>query len=428
MRVAAAALGVAVGVALTSGIAAAAVVVPPGFVATTFTSGTSTLNNPDDIARLDGITYIGWQNGVGSKGEAGPAGITTSTLIAYNDGGKPLASWRVTGRLDGFAADPVNHLIYATVNEDGSSSFYLINPYAAPASAQVTHLSYNDPSGLITGGTDSVSVDPYGNIYISNSNPSAAGATAVLEATLDVAGGKVNLAKTFADNLKGVVNGNKGGTESLALTDPDSNTLVPTASPRFANDFMLDSQGDGQLVFAPIGFNSTTPASAITELTLSAPGTTGGVQVDDVRWAREDGGTVYVVDQGANTVYKITGPFIAGQAFAAEPTETPAVGDQGDVLNLNLSNGVLTPFAVGFNSPKGILYVSPLDDSALPFPTGPQGSQGNPGSQGPQGPRGERGPRGPRGRPGGSSHHKKKKKKKHHKKHNRREHSRRHRR
>lgn len=363
-------------------VATAAVSVPPGFTVSTFASGSGPLNNPDDIARLDGNTYVGYQNGVSATGGAGPGGILTSTVIEYNDAGQVVNQWMPTGRIDGMAADPLNHLVYLTSNEDANSSFYIINPTAAAAS-QLQHLTYNDPQHVLSGaatssggGTDAVSVDPFGDVYISVSNPGVAGATAVAQAQIGTPSGEVTLSPTFADNLAGVRNGNGGGSETLALTDPDSNSIVPAASPLYANEFMLDSQGDGQLIFAPFGFSSATGASSLTELTLSGTGGTSNPQVDDVRWASSDGGVLYVIDQGGNAIDKISGPFEAGQVFAAQPADGAGEPYQGDVVTINLSNGVEMPFATGFGSPKGLLYVSPLDDSALPFPTGPTGPTG----------------------------------------------------
>ena len=379
--------------ALASSQASAGVTAPPGFTLAPFAAGSGALNNPDDIVRLDGNIYVAFQNGVGSQGEPGPGGITTSTIVEYSDSGAKLNEWQPTGRIDGMGADPLNHVIYATANEDASSSFYVVNPYAAPAS-QLRHLTYNDPTGAISGGTDAVSVDPYGNIYISASNSSAPSSNAVLRAVVDSPSvGEVTVSKTFADNLGGVSNANNpGSTTTLALTDPDSNTIVPAASPRFANDFLLVSQADGQLIFATLPLGTPTAPSTLTQLTVTAAGatsTTPNPTLDDVRFARSDGGVLYVVDQGANAIYKVSGPFQAGQAFAAQPTDPSNPLFQGDVLNVNLENGILTPFLSGLNSPKGLLYVSPWDDSALPGPVGPTGPQGAPGPQGPTGPSGD---------------------------------------
>jgi hypothetical protein len=365
----AAAVCVAGALVASAGSASAAVSVPSHFTVTQFASGSGATNKPDDIVRLDGDVFIAYQNGVSSTGEPGPGGITTSTVIEYDESGNVINQWTPTGRVDGLGADPFRHLIYATANEDGNSSFYVIDP-SAPVASQLRHFSYSDPSGAISGGTDAVSVDPCGNIYISASNPAAANSNAVVRAVVGSPGAdEVALSKTFADNAAGAGNGNGGGPVTLALTDPDSNTIVPAASPRFANTFMLDSQGDGQLVFAPFGLSGSTPASALTQLTLSVPGAATHPVVDDVRWASADGGVLYVVDQGANIVYKITGPFRAGQAFASQPTDPSNPPLESDVVKVNLRNGTESAFATGFNSPKGLLYVSPSDASAGSFPT-----------------------------------------------------------
>lgn len=376
------------------GSAFASVTVAPGFSVSQFAAGSGATNKPDDIVRLDGKIFVDFQNGIGPHGEPGPGGITTSTVIEYDGAGNVINQWTPTGRIDGLGADPFKHLIYATANEDGNSSFYVIDPNAVAAS-QMRHLVYSDPTGAISGGTDAVSVDPYGNVYISASNPAGAGSNAVARATIDSPTvGQVAVTKTFADNLAGVTNGNGGGPATLALTDPDSNAIVPSTSPRFGNSFMLDSQGDGQLVFAPLGFSASTPASAFTQLTLSAPNQTTHPVLDDVRWASEDGGQLFVVDQGSGAIYRITGPFQAGQSFGSQPTDPSNPPLQSDVVNVDLENGTESAFATGFNSPKGLLYVSP---SSLPFPTGPTGPQGSPGLRGAPGPQGTPGPQGATG-------------------------------
>jgi len=74
---------------------------------------------------------------------------------------------------------------------------------------------------------------------------------------------------------------------------------VPSSSPRFAHELMLDSQADSQLVFAN---DPGTPEQSLTVLNL------GGLQVDDVRWAYTGGGDLYVVDQKADQIWLISGP------------------------------------------------------------------------------------------------------------------------
>jgi hypothetical protein len=45
----------------------------------------------------------------------------------------------------------------------------------------------------------------------------------------------------------------EGQAVQLALTDPDSNEVVPAGAPRFAGDFMLTSQGDEEQIFVQPG-------------------------------------------------------------------------------------------------------------------------------------------------------------------------------
>jgi hypothetical protein len=46
------------------------------------------------------------------------------------------------------------------------------------------------------------------------------------------------------------VNGPQAGHDvTLALTDPDSNEVVPSVSPEFKGDFLLTSQGDEEQVY-----------------------------------------------------------------------------------------------------------------------------------------------------------------------------------
>jgi hypothetical protein len=199
--------------------------------------------------------FVGWQNGVGTKGEPNPVtGQSASTLVEYGPTGQMLNSWSLTGKIDGLGADPLHHRVIATVNEDGNSSLYTITP-GAPAPQQVRHYAYvpapdsGTSGGVLTGGgTDAVTVYD-GQIYLSASNPTPANATALFQVYLNRRAGKASLAPTFADNAT-ARDAITGARVTLALTDPDSNANVPPASPRFAGQLVLAAQGDQQLVFA----------------------------------------------------------------------------------------------------------------------------------------------------------------------------------
>jgi hypothetical protein len=154
----------------------------------------------------------------------------------------------------------------------------------------------------------------------------------------------------FSDNASAIAaNGaNAGQSVTLVLTDPDSNTLVPAAAPRFKGDFMLDGQGDMQLVFAPDHANKP-----LQVLTVNTP-------VDDTAFATLQKRTLWVTDPTANTLYSVTGHFKAGQALSAV---TPDVG-RSYLATLNLKEGSLTPITqLAAISPKGLLFTGPSQDS-----------------------------------------------------------------
>jgi hypothetical protein len=345
--------------AAASAPAAAAPSAPAGFAVTTFASAPGTApatSGPDDVATLEGNVFVAWQNGVGTKGEANPhTGQTAGTLVEYDRAGNTLQSWSLAGKIDGLGGDPERHRLIATVNEDGNSSLYTIAP-RAPASSQVRHYAYSPApdsgatGGVLTGGgTDAVVVDD-GRIFLSASNPTSPSATAMFRVRLHQGTGVASLTPTFADNTT-ASDAVSDQPVSLALTDPDSNALVPLASPRFGGQVALDGQGDQQLVFArrPQGL-----APRLTRLALTHTGASAGV--DDVRWTSGSSGTLIVVDNGAGTVYAVAGPFAPGEAFAS--LDTVGTAEQNtEVDTLDLSSGQLTPFLTGLTKTKGLLWL-----------------------------------------------------------------------
>jgi hypothetical protein len=239
--------------------ASAAPTVSSGFTVQPFATATAGANaptaisGPDDITYLDGHIFVGWQNGVGTKGEPGPNG-PDSTLVEYSRSGSALNSWQPTGKIDGLGANPSTDQVIATVNEDGNSSLATVNPDRGFA-GRVTHYTYSpapdstSSGGVFTGGgTDGVSVYR-GEIVLGASNPAPPNATAAFRVRLDRRTHIARLGPAFADNAP-ARNALTGKKVTLALTDPDSNAVVPGSSSRFAGDFVLDSQADQQLVFA----------------------------------------------------------------------------------------------------------------------------------------------------------------------------------
>jgi hypothetical protein len=317
-------------------------------------AATESLSQPDDIATAGGNLYVGFQNGVGSQGEVSPSGNLDSTLVEFSPAGSVVKQWDVTGKIDGMGADPATGRVFATVDEDSKSSLYVVS------AGTVTHYTYTPSSLPHMGGTDAVAV-LNGKILISASAPGTAGkakasAPAVFAVTLNAGAKTAAAAPFFADNATatGVDAPNAGKKVTLALTDPDSNLVVPSSSPQFAGDFMLNSQGDQELIF------SGASGQNLHVLRIPTP-------VDDTAWATSASGTLFVTDSSANTVDAVTGSFTPGTAYTAvtpcnansAPTNCPAPGYPANSLGtINLTTGALSSVTViGPLTPKGMIFV-----------------------------------------------------------------------
>jgi hypothetical protein len=346
--------------AATAATASALPQAPGAFTVKVFAGAPShTASGPDDIAMLNGHVFVAWQNGIGPTGKpAANNKPTASLLVEYGQSGKVVASWPVTGKVDGIAGDPARNAIVATVNEDGNTSLYTVKLGGAK-SKQVVHYTYlpaPDSPGKSPvhtgGGTDAVSI--LGNkILITASAPTHPGRTAAFRAVLSTVKGKpvARLSSTFSDSAHATdaVTGNR---VQLHLTDPDSSTIVPAAADVFGGEFMVSSQANDELVFAHgIGSGHTT----LNRLQLTHGANAAKASVDDVRWAPVDGSKLYVVDSAANRIYRVTGPFTAGEALASMDT----VGGKSlstQVATLNDGSGELDPFITGLKAAKGLLF------------------------------------------------------------------------
>jgi hypothetical protein len=303
---------------------------------------------------LGGNLYVGFQNGVGSQGEVSISGNLDSTLVEFTPAGSVVKQWDVTGKIDGMGADPGTGQILATVNEDSKSSLYVLS------GGSLAHYTYTPAALPNLGGTDAIAVDQ-GKILISASAPGTDGkapasAPAVFAVTLNAGSNTAAVAPFFADNATATgADGTKAGQKvTLALTDPDSNGVVPSSSSKFAGDFMLNSQGDDELIF------SDASGQNLQVLKLSN-------SVDDIAWATSATGTLYATDSGANTVDAITGAFTPGTAYTAvtpcnansAPSTCPGPGYPANSLGaINLTTGAIGNVTViGPVAPKGMVFV-----------------------------------------------------------------------
>jgi hypothetical protein len=329
---------------------------------------TEHLTLPDDITTLGGLLYTAFQNGVGPQGQASTDGNLDSTIVAFTRSGRAVHQWDVRGKCDGLTADPWTGTVIATVNEDANSSLYAIHPKARRGS-QVQHYAYNEPLPH-KGGTDAISVYR-GRLLISASAPGTTGAAApnasypaVYTVSLDARTHVATVRSLFGDEAKATVanSGTSAGkTVSLALTDPDSNEIVPWAAPRFRGDFMLTSQGDQEQIYVR---DAGTRRQSLSLLSLSQ-------SVDDTAWAASGHGRLYATDNGRDTVDVVTGPFRPGTAFVAvtpcgsnsAPATCPAppAFPANYLGTLNMSTGHISAVTTSGAAlqPQGMIFVSP---------------------------------------------------------------------
>jgi hypothetical protein len=311
------------------------------------------LTGPDDLSQLGRSLFVGFQNGVGAQGEPSTSGNLDSTIVEFTLTGREVHQWDVKGKVDGLTADPFTGKVIATVNEDGNSSLYTLTP-----SGHITHYTYNKPLPH-KGGTDAISIYK-GWILIAASAPGTGGtpapnAPAVYVVTLNSHTKIADVRGLYSiTSVAKAVNGpHAGKLVHLALTDPDSTTVVPRQSLRFGGDFMLNSQGDQQLIFDhQVGWHQD-----LQVLNLSA-------SVDDTAWATSRSGALYTTDSSADTLDVIYGHLTPGTAYTAvTPCNANSAPPTCSVPNylgtVNLKTGAVTkvPLTGAAVQPKGLIFV-----------------------------------------------------------------------
>ncbi len=321
------------------------------------------LSKPDDISQSGQDLFVGFQNGVGPQGEASSDGNLDSTIVEFNHSGHVLGQWDVVGKADGVTAYPGVGVL-ATVNEDAHSALYLMRT-GVPAMSAVTRYTYNEPLPH-KGGTDAISIDN-GKIFISASAPGTTGSAApkatypaVYSVQLMTSSKTAKVTPLFFDESAATRANGASGSVKLALTDPDSNEIVPATAPRFGGDFMLTSQGDKEQIFV------SAPGTAHQKLSVLAL----TQSVDDTAWPASSSGSLYATDSTNNAVDVITGPFSSAAPVLVatpcgangSPSTCPAPKYPANYLATeNPTTGVVTQVAVSgtaFTPEGGLAFVA----------------------------------------------------------------------
>jgi hypothetical protein len=122
-------------------------------------------------------------------------------------------------------------------------------------------------------------------------------------------------------------------------------------------DLVLVDQSGMELVFL---HNPCTAQQTVTRVPV-------GTALDDTVWATAAQGRLFVVDGAQNAVYTLRSNFTPGTVFTEMPSDSTIKSAVGTV---DLSTGFVTPIAVGFGSPTGLLFV-PDNMPPLAAPSAP---------------------------------------------------------
>lgn len=302
----------------------------PGYRVRIFTQGNSRLFNPDPIVEQNGFIFVAYQNNTTPTGGGGD-----STIVEYTEAGAVVRMARVHGRCDGMRYNPYDGRMWMTVNEDANSSLYTWNYNAG----RLTHYQFSAaPHG---GGYDDLTF-ANGMAFVAASNPTLNGQGKNTHGAVDsvtLSGGIAKISPVLLGNAT-ARDIPTGKTVRLNLTDPDSLTVAPNG------DVVLVSQADTEIVFLR---NAGMQNQKVSRVLV-------GTQLDDVAYARQSQGSLYIVDAGTNTVYRATGPIVGGTLFAAVPSDS---GVNSFVGTVDTTNGTVTPVIIGFSDPTGLAYAAP---------------------------------------------------------------------
>jgi len=311
------------------------------YQSTVFVQGTSAATKPDSIVVAKGHVYVGYQNTTAADGSDG--GL--STIIDYSAvTGAQLNQWSVRGRCDGLRLNPYTNLLWASVNEDGNSSLFTINPTSGAT------MQYQWSSAIHGGGYDDIAFTN-GMAFAVASAPNLDPVTGI---NVFPAVSSVVLQGAVAQ-LTPVLMGNATGTDAttgmpvtLNEVDPDSLSVDPQGN------ILLVNQAGNEIV------------------TLRSPGTANQTvsrllvptSLDDTVMLPQSQGKLFVVDGRANAIYTVQGNFAAGMIFTETPGDSSVPGVVGIV---DPATGNLLPVLIGYGSPTGMVFALQSD---LYLPTG----------------------------------------------------------
>ena len=331
---------------------AAPVAIPPYTLTALTVTPPVGATQPDDLAvSADGLKlWVGYGNGVDTKGKGGP-----STLVEYNlTTGAERQKISIPGHLDGLKINPTTNEVWATENEDGNPTLTVVNRKNGDFK------TYTFKPALVSGGMDDLAFagPDSKDVFIVTSSQASISLPVIVQISGPL--------KTHGTAVKSIQTGNPSTVWNVVanavettdmIGDPDSMTRDP------AGELVLDNRSDDSLyiVRAPGSPNKVLRVP----LTLSGKGTP--VEVNDTIFTTSattgqssTAGVIYITDTSANKIYALTKPY-----FPSNEVYT-AANVLNDVGLVDLNTGIVTPVVTGFAgvhglafSPKGVAIKAP---------------------------------------------------------------------
>jgi hypothetical protein len=335
-RTTALASATAISLALTASTmhgAAAAPSVPivalPAYQVSLFAKGTTDYSNPDSIIQDGQHVFIDYQNVTAKDGSDNKS----STVVEYNLDGTVVRTFSVRGHSDGMRMNPADHLLWTTSNEDGNPVLHTINTNTGVVTA------YQFSGAPHSGGYDDLAFLG-GQVYVAASNPTVNAAGVNVFPAIDritLQGNTVQLTPVLMGDAT-ATDTTTNSSVTLNEVDPDSMTIDPQGN------LVLVNQAGNELVTLQ---NPCTAQQTVSRIPT-------GTQLDDTVWVTAAQGNLYVVDGKQNATYIIRSNFTPGTIFTEMPSDS---GVGGAVGTLDPKTGFITPIAIGFKHPTGMLFV-----------------------------------------------------------------------
>ncbi len=339
-----------------NGSVPAAVQAASGYRVTVF-SAPLTSTKPDSLVQIGKSVFVGYGDTVGPDGTPGPGGKSSVEIAQYEVTGKLQKMYSVPGHNDGLLAYDSTTL-WAMSNEDANPKLVVINVTTGAQKTYTAQPSLLNATGGLPhgGGLDDLALIG-GKVYVSGSNPSTTPGAACAAASstpgcpngvttgpfvyalsLNPDGATFDLTPVLASNMPAIDRAT-GAPGTFNITDTDSEVVSPDGS-----TLIVDGQQDAELAFV----TNVGSAPSVSYLPLTLAGVPQ--QVDDTRFVPAGPTFALLTDTPLNAVYRIDGPFSAGDAYSAAQTM---------LVKLNVTSGTMQPIVSGFQAPHGLLFVSP---------------------------------------------------------------------